>query len=262
MTDDGHYAEVNGLKMFYIDKGKGMPLVLLHGGIATAQFQWGPSIPIFSKDFRIIAPDSRGQGKTNNPDGTFSYRVMADDIAGLIQELDLEKPYVCGWSDGGQIALEIGIRHPAIARAIVAGGVLSEITDYYIDFMKSMGLNAPGDFDLDMFREKFPDFLAAASEIHSPIYGPDYWKQLFVNISKMWMDPDAFPGESIHKIKIPTLVLQADRDEAISLEEAIKIYRKIPRAELAVVPGSDHAAMMTKPEAFCSVITEYLMRQE
>ncbi|MHA2139949.1 MAG: alpha/beta fold hydrolase [Candidatus Thorarchaeota archaeon] len=258
--DEGHYVEVNGLRMFYLDTGKGMPLVLLHGGIATAHFQWGPSIPIFSKEFRVIAPDCRGQGKTNNPDGTFSYSQMADDIAGLINDLDLENPFVCGWSDGGQIALEIGIRHPDIARAIVAGGVLAELSEYYLDFMRSMGVKGPGDFDFELFSKKYPDFLAAASEIHSPVYGPDYWKELFVNISKMWTNPQEFPGNRISKITTPTLVLQADRDEAISLEEAIKIYRAIPGAELAVVPGSDHTAMMTKPDAFCSAITEFLLR--
>ncbi|MFW9968366.1 MAG: alpha/beta fold hydrolase [Candidatus Thorarchaeota archaeon] len=259
-ADDDHYINVNGLEMHYIDKGNGPPLVLLHGGIATARFQWGPHIPIFSKSFRVIAPDCRGQGKTNIPEGKFGYSLMAEDIVGLIEEIGLEKPFVCGWSDGGQIALEIGIRHPEIARALVAGGVLAEISEYYIEMMRSMGVNGPGDVDLEKFGMKYPEFQAALSEIHSPVYGPDYWKELLVNISGMWMNPKEFPGNRIKKITTPTLVLQADRDEAISLEEAIRIYRSIPSAELAVVPGADHGGVISKPEVFCFVITEFLKR--
>ena len=123
---ENKYVEANGLNMFYIEKGKGQPLILLHGGIGTAEFNWSKQIEFFSKDFRVLAIDSRGHGRTDNPTGEFSYKLMADDVAALIKALNLENPFVMGWSDGGQIVLEIGINYPDITKALVAGGILSE----------------------------------------------------------------------------------------------------------------------------------------
>ena len=87
-----NHIEVNDLKLHYIEKGEGYPLIFLHGGITIAEENWENQIDFFSESFRVIATDSRGHGKTNNPSGEFSYRLMADDIAALIRKLKLEKP--------------------------------------------------------------------------------------------------------------------------------------------------------------------------
>lgn len=248
--------------MYYEDLGEGHPLILLHGGFASARFQWGLHIPVFSKEFRVIAPDCRGQGKTDNPDGHFSYRLMADDIVGLINELNLERPFICGYSDGGQIVLEIGIRYPDVAGALIAGGALVELSDYYLNGMKAMGVDGPGEVDIGRLGEAFPEFVAAASQVHAAVYGEEYWKVLLVNISKMWANPNEFPGDRVTGIRAPTLVIQGDRDEVIPLEDAMTLYRKIPGSELAIVPNADHGSLMSQPEVYCSIITDFLKRIE
>ena len=129
-TQHGQYARANGLKMYYEERGSGPPLILLHGGTATSSM-WEPQIPFFIQHFRVITPDSRGHGKTNNPTGEFSYRLMADDVVGFIQGLGLTKPLICGYSDGGQIVLEIGMRYPGLAggvgRRCRGGSVLRDL---------------------------------------------------------------------------------------------------------------------------------------
>src|SRR4026209_1320768 len=107
----GSYVKANGLNMYYEEYGSGEPLVLLHGGMRTGK-NFEHLIPAFSKHFRVIAPDSRGHGRTDNPSGEFSYRLMADDMAAFIDALKLNQPSICGWSDGGQIALELGMHYP------------------------------------------------------------------------------------------------------------------------------------------------------
>lgn len=257
----GHYAKVNGLNMYYEDHGRGPPLVLIHGGIGNSGMNWAPSIPIFSKKFRVIAPDSRGHGKTDNPRGEFSYKLMADDTVALIKELGLEQPIIYGWSDGGQIALEIGINYPGLTKAIIAGGVLPEISEQYLEGMQSFGALGPGRVSFDKFKEEYPDFAKAMPELHSPVYGSDYFVEgLFVNISKMWFNPQEFPGDRLSKITDPTLVLHGDRDEVISLEDPIRIYRMIPNAELAIIPGTDHGASISQPERIAGIILDYLGR--
>jgi pimeloyl-ACP methyl ester carboxylesterase len=259
----GKYAKVNGLNMYYQDQGSGPPIVLIHGGIGTSEFNWAPMIPILAKQFRVIALDSRGHGKTDNPSGEFGYRLMADDTVALIKELGLEKPIIIGWSDGGQIVLEIGINYPGLSRALIPGGVLSRMSDHYRNGMSAFGANGPGDVDFNKFREVYPDFASLMVDIHSPVYGSDYFENsLFPNISKMWFNPQEFPEDKVSKIADPTLVLQGDRDEVIPIEEAVRIYRLIPNAELAVIPGADHMACTTQPERVAGIVLDYVERLE
>ena len=108
------YIEANGLRVYYEAHGEGEPLLLVHGGIATSR-SWAAHLPAFTEHFRVFAPDSRGHGRTDNPAGELDYRVMADDLAALIAALGLQWPLVLGYSDGGQVALELGIRYPGLA---------------------------------------------------------------------------------------------------------------------------------------------------
>ncbi|MHA2025812.1 MAG: alpha/beta fold hydrolase [Candidatus Thorarchaeota archaeon] len=258
---NGKYVKVNGLNMYYEDIGRGPPIVLIHGGIATSGMNWAPSIPLFEKHFRVIALDSRGHGKTDNPSGKFSYRLMADDTVALITELGLEKPILYGWSDGGQIVLEIGVNNPGLAKALIPGAALAEMSDHYKNFMKVLGINGPGDVDFKKMKEAYSEFVEAAIGLHSSVYGADYFERvLLVNISKMWTNPKGFLGEKISKIQDPTLIIQGDRDEAIPLEDPVRIHHLIQDSELAIIPGADHGACTSQPERIAGIILDYLKR--
>ena len=257
-----NYVEVNGIKMHYDEIGNGTPLILLHGGVLDARFNWASYYPVFSQHFRIIAADSRGHGKSDNPTKEFGYKLMCNDIVALIKKLKLDRPFVAGFSDGGQIALEIGINYPDLTRGLIAGGVLAEMSEYYTNCVNSWGVNGPGDFDLDKFQKKFPEFVPILSKTHSSVYGGEYWIELFVNISHMWFDPDGFPGDSVSKISVPTLVLHGDRDENIPLDDPLRIYRAIPNAELSIVPNADHMAFASQVEVFSPIMLDFLKRHE
>lgn len=105
----GAYADANGLHMYYEVTGNSEPLVLLHAGAASSA-SWGEDITIFSQQFRVFALDLRGHGRTNNPAGKLSYPTMADDVAAFCAALGLAHPFICGHSDGGNVALELGMR--------------------------------------------------------------------------------------------------------------------------------------------------------
>ena len=80
MAPRGTHVEANGLRVYYEVHGEGEPLLLIHGGTATSQ-SWASHLPAFTEHFRVIAPDSRGHGRTDNPTGKLGYRLMADDVA-------------------------------------------------------------------------------------------------------------------------------------------------------------------------------------
>jgi pimeloyl-ACP methyl ester carboxylesterase len=115
----GQYAEVNGLKLYYETHGVGRPLILLHGGLASGEM-FGPVLPVLAERHQVITPDLQGHGRTADIDRPIDVRLMAGDIAALIDHLKLEKPDVVGYSLGGGVALHTAAQYPAKVRRLVA----------------------------------------------------------------------------------------------------------------------------------------------
>src|SRR5215203_808876 len=96
----GKYLTIRGTKVYYEEYGKGIPLLLLHGGFGNiADFQ--KCTPGLSKHFRVIMPDAPGLGRSEFPDSSLSYHLMASYYSLMIDQLKLDSLYVIGWSDGG-----------------------------------------------------------------------------------------------------------------------------------------------------------------
>lgn len=255
--DQGH-VRANGLDVYYEEYGSGEPLVLLHGGTVTSKM-WEQHIPALAERFRVIAPDTRGHGSTDNPTGEFSYRLLADDTAEFIRSLELRRPIVCGYSDGGQTALELGMRYPELAGALVVGAAWFRFTDAYRAWLADFGFEAPGRVNLEHIEREMPWLVEIWQAWHAP-RSADYWKTLLPQISPMWMTPLDYTEADFQKIAAPTLILVGDRDEAVTLEEAVDMYRLIQNAELAIAPDSDHAFFWSKPEVFTNAVMEFCLR--
>lgn len=259
-SDYGQFVQVNGLKMYYEEHGQGYPVILLHGGLGTGR-SWSLHIPHFSQHFRVIVPDNRGLGKTDNPLQKLSYKLGSEDTIAFANKLNLTKPFICGWSDGGQIALEIGVNFPDFAKAIVVGGSVSKISDFYVHGLKEICINGPGDVNISVLQEKLPDLVKNLGTLHSSVYGPDYWKKLLVQISHMWLNPSEFLGEKIRKINIPCLLVVGDRDDVIPFGENIEMYRKIANSELCILPNTNHTDIYhSKSELFSSIVIDFIKR--
>src|SRR5436853_2176593 len=115
----GEYAEVNGINLYYETHGTGRPLILLHGGLFSGEM-FGPILPTLSERHRVITVDLQGHGRTADIDRPIDVRLMADDIAALIDHLGLDKPDVVGYSLGGGVALQTAARHPdKVGRLVV-----------------------------------------------------------------------------------------------------------------------------------------------
>ena len=129
-TSEGRLIHANGIDIHYIDAGAGEPLILLYNGMISTNPVWdGLAVVVRSaisstlaRHFRVIAPDFRGSGRTVHPGGPISYDLLADDMVALIDALDLDRPLVCGYGDGGHVATIVGIRKPASVRAVVNHG--------------------------------------------------------------------------------------------------------------------------------------------
>src|SRR5437764_10136945 len=105
----GQYAEVNGIRLYYETHGAGRPLILLHGGLGSGEM-FGPVLPLLSQRHQIVAIDLQGHGRTADIDRPIDVRLMADDIAALIDHLGLTSPDVVGYSLGCGVAFQTAAR--------------------------------------------------------------------------------------------------------------------------------------------------------
>ncbi len=121
------YAPVNGLKMYYEVHGTGdaVPLVLIHGAFMLAETM-GPLVTALADNRRVIVPEMQGHGRTNDADRPLTHQQMADDTAGLLRHLGIERADVAGYSLGGGVAWQVAIRHPELVRKLVP---ISVVTD-------------------------------------------------------------------------------------------------------------------------------------
>jgi len=257
---NGKYVQANGINIHYEEYGDDVPLILLHGGTSTLA-EWQAHIPSFAPHFHIYALDSRAHGKTDNPAGRLSYRMMADDVAAFIKALDIPRPLVCGYSDGGQIALELALHHPGLTRALVVGAAWYKFSEAYVNGLKGWGFERPGEFDFDRVQATSPQFVEMWKTQHFREDDPDYWKSLLLQISELWLTPLNYTEADFKQVSDPVLIVIGDRDGMIPLEDAIEMYQMIPNAELAVLPNADHLGVVMNPETFIHIVLEFLMRQ-
>src|SRR3989442_3806841 len=107
----GQYAKVNGINLYYEIHGTGRPMVALHGGLGSGEM-FEAVMPQLAAHHQVIVVDLQGHGRTADIDRPLDLRLMADDIAALIDHLKLVKPDVVGYSLGGGVALQVAVRHP------------------------------------------------------------------------------------------------------------------------------------------------------
>src|SRR6187401_924877 len=120
----GHYANVNGLKMYYEVHGTGTPLVLIHGGGSTIQTTFGRVMDSFAKKHKVIAVEMQAHGHTADIDRPLSFEQDADDVAELLEQLNVDKADIFGFSNGASTTLEIAIRHPELVNKIIVASTM------------------------------------------------------------------------------------------------------------------------------------------
>lgn len=249
----GNYAPVNGLRMYYEIHGEGKPLVLLHGGGSTIQTTFGKMLPLLAKTRQVIAIEQQGHGHTADVDRPFTFEQMADDTAEILRYLKIEKADFFGHSNGGSIALQMGIRHPDLVRKLVVASAMFKRDGLYSGLWE--GLKNASLKDM-------PEGLKAAYLKASP--HPDRLQSFQdKSVQRMLVFKD-WPEKDIRSIAAPTLVMIGDSD-VVKPEHAVEMFRLLPHGRLAILP-SDHgsyigesiAAESALPLAVNTIVQEFL----
>jgi pimeloyl-ACP methyl ester carboxylesterase len=236
--DAGHYMNVRGINIYYESYGRGDPLLFLHfNGGSISAFTY--NIPFFAKHFRVIAVDSRAQGKTIDHGDSLTFEMMADDFNALLDSLRLDSCYVVGWSDGGISGLLLAIRHPnKVKKLAITGANL---------WPDTTGL-LPG---------VWADINNTSAELRKKPQTPEVKNEL--KISDLDIYQPHITLAQLHTIKCPALVIGGDHD-AIPVAHTVLIAQNIPRSYLWIIPDSGHSTPVMKHDQFNQIVYDFFTK--
>lgn len=257
-------AKINGLDLFYEVAGEGKPLVMIHGAYMTND-TWGGLKEALAENYRVIAVEMQAHGRTSDRDTPISYTGMADDVAALLDHLEIEKATILGYSMGGSVAIRLAIDHPEKVERIVAA---------------SAGYR----YDLETMGQEFIDMIAT---ITPEMFAGTPFEAEYKRLSP---DPDGFPvlvkklkaldleffdwSDEFARIEVPSLYVFGDAD-IVGLDFIAELHKAaggqlngdtygLPKTQLLVLPGTSHTGVFFNPanvELLKVVIPRFLEQQ-
>jgi pimeloyl-ACP methyl ester carboxylesterase len=230
----GHTFMHDGVRLYYEVYGSGQPLLLIHGNGGSIG-QLSAQIAYFRRHYKVIAMDSRDQGRSGDSSGEITYEAMADDLAALLDHLKTPPVYVLGWSDGGIEALLLGIRHPQEVSKIAS---------------MAANLNPEGAHPeaIALIRSMQASIPAATKDTPA---GKRDLKMLNLILNQPQIKPEALGA-----ITAPTLVLASDHD-LISDEHTLLIFHHLPNSQLCIFPNATHMVPYDYPALFNSTVDRF-----
>jgi pimeloyl-ACP methyl ester carboxylesterase len=259
----GAYAEVNGMNLYYESHGTGRPLILLHGGLGSGEM-FGPILPALSRHHQVIVVDLQGHGRTADIDRPIDIRLMADDIAALIDHLGLDKPDLVGYSLGGGVAFFTAVKYPQkVGKLVMAAANIrrdaippemlaqqAQVSSAALEFMKDTPM-------YQLYQRVAPR--------------PEDFGRLLDKIGE-YMSKDFDYSDEVRGLQVPTMIVCADADMAPPSHyvEAFKLLdgglrdggwmgegRPKGGHALAVLPGLTHYNLGVSP-LFAAVALDFL----
>jgi pimeloyl-ACP methyl ester carboxylesterase len=234
------------MEMFYEERGKGEPLVLLHG-FGGSGAAWQRFVPQLAKEYRVILPDLRGHGRSTNPSKRFTHRQAALDVYALLDRLGITKFRGMGISTGGMTLLHMATQQPSRVEAMVLIGA----TIYFPeearrimrrsspenltpqDFERMRRVHRHGDEQIRALRQQFHDFKDSYDDMN-------------------------FTGPYLSTITARTLIVHGDRDEFFPVNIPVEMYRSIPNAALWILPSGGHVPIFDPKVPFVATALDFL----
>jgi len=246
---------IDGMRMYYEEHGTpdGPPLVLLHGFTQTGD-SWSNQLASFGAHYRLLVPDLRGHGRTENPGGlaAMNHRQFARDIIALCHALGVERAAFCGESTGAMLLLSLALAAPPLAAVcVLAGGTYF----YGAEVRAFLQQQTPDTLD--------DDWRAFVQIAHTAL-GPDHWRSVieaFHGLNAHAHSEDFPEAEELRGIDAPILIVHGDRDPLFPVEVPTGLYHLLPHAELCLLPNTGHVPPEERPDWFNAIVLEFLARR-
>lgn len=246
----GQYFSIQNTKLYYEEYGEGTPLILLHGGLMTIEY-FRSVIPELSNYFRVIAVDCPGHGRSYHTD-SLSFQLISDYISEMIDIMDLDSTYVLGCSMGSMVALILAHDRPdKIKRIISDGGVINTGgwkpgTAEFFESISSETWNKRYKGWIDWYKSVNPQ--------------GDQLEEFLTDFREMCLDLN-IPETKVENIRCRTLIIMGDRDNFITLEHGLKLFRSIEGSEFCVIPNAGHCICDKKPDLMNKIVIDFLTKE-
>ena len=224
------------IQLHYIEQGQGQPLILLHGNGESCDY-FEHQIPCFSKDYRVIAIDTRGHGQSPRGEKPFTIKQFSEDLHDFMDENGIEKANVLGFSDGGNIALEFALKHPERVEKLILNGAN----------LFSSGVKPLYQWPIEI-GYRIAKLFAKKSEKA---------KQNAEMLGLMVNEPHIEPAE-LAALTMPVMVVAGTKD-MIKEKHTRLIYKSLPNAQLAILEGN-HFVANKNATAFNKVVEVFLRK--
>jgi len=261
-------AKVGDIQLYYEEQGQGEPLLLIMG-LGASTLAWSEQIPAFAREFRVIAFDNRGAGRSDKPAVRYTIALFADDTAGLLDALGIDSAHVYGQSMGGFVAQELALRHPQRVRTLILASTTCGGRQAVVASPENLaGIGMMNVLTPREAAEKGLSLLYSAEFIarhrHALI-------QRSLREAELRAPPDAFGRQvqaairhntfdRLPDILCPTLVITGGDDKVVPADNSRLLAERIPGAELAVLPGAGHGYLVEKAAESNAVVLEFLRR--
>lgn len=224
----GKFADVNGIKLYYEIYGEGAPLVVLHGNGGSIS-NIGSHLPDLIKKYKVIAIDSRSQGRSTDTDKPLTYEKMASDVNVLLDQLQIDSAYIWGQSDGAILCLVLAMDYPKKVKRVVA-------------------------FAPNVQPDSSAVFGWAVTAVNRVIKNSKDKHE--VKLYEMMRDYPNIPFSKLNTIKAPCLIMGGDRD-VIRPEHLVKMFQNIQNSQLCILPGATHGGAWEQKERFLEIMNDF-----
>ena len=249
-SNNGRIININGKNIYYEEYGQGTPLLLLSGGgINRSIKDFGKCIPDLSKHYRVIAPDTPGQGRSEQTD-SLSYDLLTDFMSQLIDSLKIDSGYVMGWSDGGIVSLLLADKRSDKIKKAIAVGANNGLRGFVM----------PEGFPVDSVKPPTLEYWASINkkdiEWYNTLSPKKDWRILVNNMNQMVYKEEYFPTSVYDSIHIPVMIVIGDRD-MISIEHGLEMNRLIKNSQYCVLPNTTHEVFSERPDLINKIAIDF-----
>lgn len=243
------YAPVNGLKMYYEIEGTGNPLVYIPPVFGFAGLK---SFPMLIQNHSVVTVDLQGYGRTADiPERPLSIEQYAEDVVVLLKYLGISKADYFGESYSGNTAALIAVRYPELVGRVVTYGATFGPPQSALN-PETLHFDRPPTADDSNHQFQRESYMKVAPD-------PNYWPKIFDKVSSIrW---DGFSKEELASIKVPILIINGDHD-FVRVEHAVETAKRIPKAELAVIPDANHFVLYSEQERVIPIVKHFLDKPE
>lgn len=259
---------VGDVGLHYVEAGHGEPLLLIMG-FGGDHLAWGMQVPVLAERYRVIAFDNRGAGQSDAPDCAYTTGMMADDAAGLLRALGVERTHVIGLSMGGMIAQELALNYPERVRTLQLHATYARPDAYLRALVESWRIvrsalgreealrtMAPWLFTPAAYNER-PEFVETV--LQTALANPHPQNLTgFLRQSEAVATHDTL--DRLHAIRCPTLVSVAEHDTLVPPRFSRELASRIPDAELTIIPHGGHVTLWEHPDTFNDVCLTFLAK--